>query len=281
MRWSVSRNGEIVGPVDEETLNQWGNDGLIVKGSFVRPDVDGGTWMAVEHSPFAALVRAPEPTDWRRTPLTWKHGAIAASAIIGLPVLVALCSDRKKVTYEAFTAPIKSDPVPIEPVARQIVLSPEELLLKAENLPSALSIASPMFTDTVNDADPWAQRFAVWSAGKLLWGELQLVEETTRAKVMKDPSAERGKRLCASGTIGEIKTDRSVVTPLYIGGLVTPAMNVVRFIAAGSSGDLVENTAARICGIVTGTQAYSNSIGGTTHAVHVVGLFDLPENRKR
>ena len=38
---------------------------------------------------------------------------------------------------------------------------------------------------------------------------------------------------------------------------------------------------ARFCGIATGRDTYANTGGGTTHAVRVVGMFDLPENRKR
>src|SRR5690606_33849021 len=56
MRWYVSRNGETTGPVDGGKLAEWGRDGLIVPGMYVRDDEAGSNWMPVEQSPFAGLV---------------------------------------------------------------------------------------------------------------------------------------------------------------------------------------------------------------------------------
>ena len=53
----------------------------------------------------------------------------------------------------------------------------------------------------------------------------------------------------------------------------------VSFFAVQSTGDLVEGSRARLCGVVTGRYSYSNTGNGTTHAVKVVGVFDLAENR--
>jgi hypothetical protein len=63
--------------------------------------------------------------------------------------------------------------------------------------------------------------------------------------------------------------------------LMTGSVNIVRFYAVGSSGDLVQNRPARFCGAVAGRYSYDNAAGGSTHAVAVVGLFDLPENKDR
>ncbi len=57
--------------------------------------------------------------------------------------------------------------------------------------------------------------------------------------------------------------------------------NIYRFLAAGSSGTLVPQSYGRFCGVVTGTYDYSNSGGGTGHAVEMVGMFDLPENKPK
>jgi len=120
----------------------------------------------------------------------------------------------------------------------------------------------------------------LWSAQRLDWNSLSGIPETSRAKVMKDPEAERGKRLCASGTIIEIHSSRRSGQTIFSGGINTPSFDVVRFYAVRSTGDLVQRSVARICGVVTGTETYSNSSGGVTHAVFVVGMFDLPENRQ-
>lgn len=50
---------------------------------------------------------------------------------------------------------------------------------------------------------------------------------------------------------------------------------------SGDTGDLVQNSAARICGIVTGVSDYANTGGGQTPSVTIVGLFDLPANRAK
>jgi len=63
MRWYVSRNGETTGPVEGSAIAQWGSEGLIVPGMFVR-DEAGGNWTPVEQSPFASLISgaaAPAP----------------------------------------------------------------------------------------------------------------------------------------------------------------------------------------------------------------------------
>jgi len=119
----------------------------------------------------------------------------------------------------------------------------------------------------------------MWSASRLTWVELMGVAETKRGLVMKDPDAERGKRLCVSGSIVEIRVDRSDGDTLYFGGLVSPSLEVLRFIAVRSTGGLIEDSPARFCGVVTGLQSYLASNGSVLHAVFAVGMFDLPENR--
>ncbi len=41
----------------------------------------------------------------------------------------------------------------------------------------------------------------------------------------------------------------------------------------------MERSQERFCGVVTGLFDYANSGGGTGHAVAIVGLFDIAENR--
>lgn len=53
MRWYVSRQGETVGPVDEQTLVGWIRGGM--RDASIR-DETGGEWMALEMSPFAKLL---------------------------------------------------------------------------------------------------------------------------------------------------------------------------------------------------------------------------------
>jgi hypothetical protein len=172
----------------------------------------------------------------------------------------------------------KAEPAPPPPPPREP--TPLELLASKRQIRSALTIVQPTFGDSVNTTDGGAAVFATWAAQHMLWSDLTAQPETKHALVLKDPALERGKRLCSSGTLAEIQVDRTVTPPVYVGGVVSSALKVTRFVAVRSTGDLVENSQARLCGIVTGTQSYTNAGGGSTQAVFVVGMFDLPENKR-
>jgi len=70
-----------------------------------------------------------------------------------------------------------------------------------------------------------------------------------------------------------------VVGKHFVGLVMSNAGNLFHFDAVGSTGTLVGTNYARICGVITGLYDYSNSAGGTGHAVQIVGMFDLPENK--
>jgi hypothetical protein len=65
------------------------------------------------------------------------------------------------------------------------------------------------------------------------------------------------------------------------GLLLSDGGNIYHYTAAGSSGTLVAQSSGRFCGVVIGNYDYSNSAGGTGHAVSPVGMFDLPENKPK
>lgn len=121
---------------------------------------------------------------------------------------------------------------------------------------------------------------ALWGAEHMRWSELQEIPRGKYGMVMKDPDSQRGTQLCASAHVVEISVDPSIPgKKIYLGGMFDEAGRLYRFIAVRSTGEIVANSQARFCGIVTGQQHYPNSIGGEAHAVHLVGMFDLPENR--
>jgi hypothetical protein len=135
--------------------------------------------------------------------------------------------------------------------------------------------------DTANDVSAGAVLLGLWASRHLTWDELQAVPETRQALVMKDPDAERGKRICARGPIIEIRAEKTDVGKFFHGGIFNGGYGrVVRFLAVGSTGELVEQSRGRFCGIITGTQSYSNTGGGTTHSVFAVGMFDLHDNKR-
>jgi hypothetical protein len=168
-----------------------------------------------------------------------------------------------------------------------VVEPPPEVTLKSQldstnTLAGALIVLRAHLKDAVGTPDLGAVLLAIWSTKHLTWKDLTLLPKTSRALVLKDSEAERGKSLCAEGSINQITADHSAGPgqTIYEGGIVTSSMAIVRFLAVGSTGTLIENSNARFCGVVTGRYSYPNTGGGTTHAVQMVGFFDLPENRK-
>lgn len=129
------------------------------------------------------------------------------------------------------------------------------------------------------DVSVGAAKLAIWGADNMRWVELQEVPLGKYGLVMKDSNTQRGARLCTSGQVIEIAKDRTVPQDIYLGGMFGSAGNLYRFIALKSTGEIVAKSGARFCGIVTGQQHYPNSIGGVAHAVHLVGMFDLAENK--
>lgn len=137
--------------------------------------------------------------------------------------------------------------------------------------------------DSDDEMDGGTALLGVWASRSMEWSDVAVATaETSYALVQKDSATERGKRLCVSGMIVEIHVDRVKNQPdqpaTYNGNLMSDG-NVVSFVAVGDTGTLVAQSFARLCGVVTGAHHYSNSAGGRTHAVWMVGMFDLPSNR--
>lgn len=129
---------------------------------------------------------------------------------------------------------------------------------------------------------PGALAFAVWADKGLKWTDVGISKnETTIAQIMKDSDDERGKRFCVGGSVIEIQVVKSEVGKFHVGLLMTDATKLVHFIGVGSSGEIVERSYARFCGVAAGKFDYPNSAGGVGHAVELVGMFDIEANRKR
>jgi hypothetical protein len=64
--------------------------------------------------------------------------------------------------------------------------------------------------NTVSRIDVGAALFAIWASKKLTWDALNDLPETTPAMFRKDPDAERGKRMCMSGRIENIRAERTL-----------------------------------------------------------------------
>jgi hypothetical protein len=164
-------------------------------------------------------------------------------------------------------------------------MSAEESLARrlaaASTLDEALAIARPSMGNGNDDVNSGTAMMALWAAAHLGLDQVRVDRNETSVKaVLKDPDAERGKRMCVKGSVGQIDKDTSVPeAPLFVGQLRTTSWDHVRFYAAGSTQGIVEDTRTRFCGVVTGRFSFSNAMGGTTHTAELVGMFDIPANR--
>jgi hypothetical protein len=152
-----------------------------------------------------------------------------------------------------------------------------EKLEAAADLKQALDLMPGAFADNPDEEENGQVGLLLMSMTiqKRGWSQLQAIGETSFAKVMKDSESEKAKRLCVSGSVIEIAR----VGPFYKGGIISSG-KVVRFVTTGDTGEIVQNSGVRFCGVVVGKVSYENSGGGTTHGVYLSGLFDLPENKK-
>lgn len=155
-----------------------------------------------------------------------------------------------------------------------------EQLPMPSTLEGAIDAYTPITMDFYNEFPTVLGAYALWNQSVgTSWNEINKVEKTSYGKIMKDPTAEYGKRLCVTGNIIEIETDRSLGEPIYNLGMNDNDFNIYRATAIESSGELVEGSNATLCGIVIGKLGYDNAAGGTTRAPYLFGIFDLPENK--
>lgn len=158
-------------------------------------------------------------------------------------------------------------------------LSPLDIIMELPTFAQAVSATLPMMKDTYNEPSMGAVLLAAWAARNLSWDDVSVKKnETSFALVQKDSDEARGKRMCQSGYLVQISKTDMPTGKVYNGLLTTYGGDLLDYYAAGSTGSLVARSRARFCGVVTGKFDYSNSGGGTGHAVEIVGMFDLPEN---
>ncbi len=173
-----------------------------------------------------------------------------------------------------------SDPgqQPIKPAVAEAIAPPK---FDYKTLQEAIASTRSDMGDIQGDGiSKGAAILALWGANGMKWSELQEIPNGKYGLVMKDPDTQRGQKLCARAQIIEIAVDSTVPgKKIFNGGMYDEGGGVYRFIAVGSTGEIMANSHARFCGVITGQQHYPNSAGGMAHAVHLVGMFDLPENK--
>lgn len=288
MRWYVSRDGEVVGPVEPAELIEWVRTRPAEQrsGLFVR-DEAASAWVPIDQSPFVAAIKiadasvAAELTQLRSSTPGQKRVVIATAAGGAMLLLLAIISaasssSSAKTETLASSAPVQNQNQ--EP-PKAIEVTPSQRMAAATSLGEAIAVAKPLMSDTTEDESPGAAILALWWARHPgLWGQLLAMPDTRRADIMKDPELYRGQRICLTGSVVQISRDKSVGDPVFLGVMSHSLGGYVRFIAVQSTQGIVEETMARFCGIAIGTRSYANTGGGTTIAAQVVGEFDIPAN---
>lgn len=217
----------------------------------------------------------------------WQPGgmyAFARGLVIGALVLASACSKDSESSTPSSGAANTASATPDRAAPAEEVSEPErsplEELLAIEDFATALERVKPLMTDTFDDISPGAAMLGIWGSRHMHWTDVAVTKnETSFALVRKDADAARGKRICLRGRIIQIAKEKLDEGAIFSGLMLTGYSQITRFIAVGSTGELVERSGARYCGVVIGTYDYKNSGGGTGHAVSMVGMFDLPENR--
>lgn len=209
------------------------------------------------------------------------NGVLWGSLLAVLLTAAGACSKEPETQQKAAEAaggvvaevPAPAPAPPPEP-------SPLEKLLATPSLADAIELVKAKMTDTDDETSPGAIMLALWASEHLELDDVRVRKnETSFPLVRKDSDASRGKRMCIRGRIIQIAKEKAGERTLWSGLMLSGYSEIASFIAAGSTGNLVQNSRARLCGIVIGTYDYSNSGGGKGHAVSLVGMFDLPENR--
>lgn len=127
------------------------------------------------------------------------------------------------------------------------------------SLAAALAYVRPAFRGDTSDGGHML--LTLWALQRMQWADVAVAEnETSYPLAKKDPSGERGKRLCVAVRILDIRAEDFAKGRKAFQGLAIsqgPGPTVpYRFTAVRSTGDLVANNKATFCGVVTGLFSY-------------------------
>ncbi|MEZ4232181.1 MAG: hypothetical protein R3B89_23595 [Polyangiaceae bacterium] len=150
-------------------------------------------------------------------------------------------------------------------------------LRRSRSLAEAIASVRPLM-GMREGVDYGGMYLSAWIDVHLQWNEFGTIPQTSVRAVLKDPLGERGKLLCVSGSVVEIRVNRDFARPFFLGTLATQGLLFVTFVAVRSTDGVVADTTGVFCGIATGDFTYTNMAGGRTTSALAVGMFDLPQN---
>jgi hypothetical protein len=215
-------------------------------------------------------------------------GLFAASGAVLIMLLVVKLTSSSEAPRSEVRPPdlptTTVTPRPSTPPAPVSAPAPTPAIDEVEALMATPTMKEALAQVRLDDArgeklDEGTLMFGLWASKRMKWSDVSDGDALNFDVVMKNPAKWRGIAGCWLGRIIEIhETDVRGGATLALGGLMTRGQDVIRFIAARDTGDLIAGSEASFCGIVTGSQSYGNSAGGTTHAIFTVGMFDTPKN---
>jgi hypothetical protein len=150
---------------------------------------------------------------------------------------------------------------------------------EAKTLVDAISIARPLMVDGTEQTSVGALLLASWGITNMKWNDISVkANETSYAETMKDTDRQRGRKLCVTATLGSMQPARFGHGYVYTGVMRTESGELYQYAAVGSTDNLRDT--ATLCGVVTGKFEYMSKSGVARQAVQIVGMFDVPENRR-
>lgn len=150
-------------------------------------------------------------------------------------------------------------------------------LAKEEDLSKAMAAISEIrkLIENVEDGTSLAitEQVAVATYLKsayMKYPAIQALPSTNYAESMKDPESERGKSITVQGSIIQISRDGTFFTGLICTNYCS---KVYHFITPGETTGVNRGNTASFSGVMVQRYSYSNSGGGTTHSLALVGYF--------
>lgn len=208
--------------------------------------------------------------------------------LITTALFLFACSSDNTVENDLNSIPTKSSEARgTEPVTTaEEVLSKNQIKELKQDVPTLASAIAFYKNEGLIDVDPnddnppqLLMNLLLWDGiVGMTWEDLNSIPETNYDMIKKDVIAEAGKRFCFEGTVHEIQVDRSIKPPVTNALMYVPFRGFAYVVAVRSSGDILPDVEAKVCGIVTGNKSYQ-TFAGMNSAPYLLGMFDLPENK--
>lgn len=215
----------------------------------------------------------------------YKHLIVVATTLF-----LFACSSDKAVEDDLNSTSTESIMVTEPKTTAEEVLSKnqiQELKQKAPTLASAIAFYNNNKTPVNSlpkdgDFSEFLSYLIIWDeVVGMTWDGLNSIPETSYEMIKKDIFSETGKRFCFTGTIHDIKVDRTINPPITNAFVYAAYRGYVNVIAVRSSGNILPSSEVDFCGVVTGdTVGYATFAGGDS-APYLIGMFDLPENKEK